>query len=85
MFGFGKKKIDLPDGKLTETFEEANTNFLQSIAELQKLQALVKQLDKDLAVAEQSIIAITQALNAMDSRIAALENQLSFSGIKFSN
>jgi len=91
MFGFRKKKDNqaeqqlIVDEKLIAVFKESNENFTNNIAALQKIEAMVKVLDKDLAATEKNIFSITEAINLMNTRLAAIEDQLSVTNIKFTN
>jgi len=91
MFGFRKKKDNqaeqqlIADEKLIAVFKESNENFTNNIAALQKIEAMVKVLDKDLAATEKNIFSITEAINLMNTRLAAIEDQLSVTNIKFTN
>ena len=85
MFGFGKKNVIQADDEMIAAFKEANSSLTNNIDALKKLDSMIRKLDVDLATAEKTIIALTQAINIIDTRVAVLEKQLSFAGIKFTN
>lgn len=85
MFGFGKKKklMAVTSDEATKAFKEANQNFLNSLAVAKELQITIKQIDNDILYINQVVIALTQAVNGIDTRVRELENRLLVTNIKF--
>ena len=82
---FGKKAVQVASEAAAESFKEANEKLTENLTDIQKLAGNVVAVDKDLARAESNIVILTQAIQALEERIAALEEQLSINGIKFTN
>ena len=86
MFGFGgKKQIAVADEGLAKAFEETNKVSQQCVRSIESITKIREQFERDMVIIEQTIIDITTAINNIDARVAALEEQLSVRGIKFSN
>lgn len=87
MFGMGKKKVSVAvdDDKVVESFKQANDKLVDKMTEIQKVQGSLLAIDRDLGKCEQSIIILSQAMTAMETRLIALEDMLTVKNIKFSN